>query len=150
MRFFAIPLLAMIISFTSTTPSLAADEPRPDSKLGDKLIGTWKLVSAKPCMGDKKADCRRERRPSSTSPGPVHVAFLRARWPAHEGYRRELHAQGGTDYVESPEYSVSGDFDLIKGKAQSFTCKIEGNKWFHNGKLSNGLTIEEVWERVQK
>ena len=41
-------------------------------------------------------------------------------------------------------------FDLIKGKAQTFKCKVEGNKWHHDGKLSNDLTIEEVWERVER
>jgi hypothetical protein len=36
---------------------------------------------------------------------------------------------------------------VIGGKTHSFTCKIEGDRWFHNGKLASGLTIEEVWER---
>jgi hypothetical protein len=31
----------------------------------------------------------------------------------------------------------------------SFECKVEGAKWYHNGALSSGLTIEEVWERVE-
>ena len=56
----------------------------------------------------------------------------------------------GEVYEETPEYGISSDFDLIKGKAQTFKRKVEGNKWYHNGKLSNGLTIEEVWERVEK
>jgi hypothetical protein len=56
----------------------------------------------------------------------------------------------GDDYEETPEYGFSEDFNLIKGKPQSFKAKIEGNKWYHDGKLSNGLTIEEVWERVEK
>jgi hypothetical protein len=37
----------------------------------------------------------------------------------------------------------------IKGKPQSFDCKVEGSKWYHNGTVSSGLTIEEVWERVE-
>ena len=52
-------------------------------------------------------------------------------------------------YEETPEYGISNDFKLLKGKAQSFKWKVEGNKWYHNGKLSSGTTIEEVWERVQ-
>jgi hypothetical protein len=30
------------------------------------------------------------------------------------------------------------------------TWKLEGNKWYPNGKLSNGETIEEVWQRVER
>jgi hypothetical protein len=41
-------------------------------------------------------------------------------------------------YEETPEYGISADFDLIKAEAQTFTWKVEGNKWYHNGKLSNG------------
>ena len=51
---------------------------------------------------------------------------------------------------ENLNLSVSFPFDIIKDKAQTFKWKVEGNKWHHNGKLSNGLTIEEVWERVEK
>jgi hypothetical protein len=56
----------------------------------------------------------------------------------------------GDAYEETPEYGISGDFDLLKGKAQPFKCKIDGNTWHHDGKLSDGTTIEEVWERVEK
>lgn len=45
---------------------------------------------------------------------------------------------------------ASSDSEIMKSKAQTFTCKVEGNKWYDNGKLSNGLTIDEVWERVEK
>jgi hypothetical protein len=54
------------------------------------------------------------------------------------------------NYEETPDYGFGPDFDVIKGKAQSFKCKVEGYKWHHDGKLSNDLTIEEVWERVEK
>ncbi|HKQ76982.1 MAG TPA: hypothetical protein VJ810_25025 [Blastocatellia bacterium] len=46
--------------------------------------------------------------------------------------------------------SIAEVFKDLKGKPQMFECKVEGNKWRHNGALSNGLTIEEVWERVEK
>jgi hypothetical protein len=53
-------------------------------------------------------------------------------------------------YEETPAYGTGSDFKIIKGKAQTFTWKLDGNKWLHTGKLSNGLTIDEVWERVEK
>ena len=55
----------------------------------------------------------------------------------------------GESYQETPEYGISSDFDVIKGKAQTFTCRVDGNRWYHSGALSNGLTIEEVWDRVE-
>ena len=56
----------------------------------------------------------------------------------------------GEEYVETPEYGMSQDFDTIKGNAQTFKGRIDGNTWHHDGKLSNGLTIAEVWERVER
>jgi hypothetical protein len=55
----------------------------------------------------------------------------------------------GEKYEEALEYGVGEVFKMLKGKPQPFECKVEGNKWYHNGTLSNGLTIEEVWERVE-
>jgi hypothetical protein len=37
--------------------------------------------------------------------------------------------------------------DAYGPKAQ---WKVEENKWYHTGKLSTGLTIENAWERVKK
>ena len=54
----------------------------------------------------------------------------------------------GEVYEETPEYGLSEDFEVIRGKPQSFRCKVDGSRWHHDGELSNGLTIDEVWERV--
>jgi hypothetical protein len=56
----------------------------------------------------------------------------------------------GDKYEETPEYGIGDVLELLKGKPQSFECKVEANKLHQNGKLSSGLTIEEVWERVEK
>ena len=77
-------------------------------------------------------------------------------WATYGGDGKVIAALGGTymfqgeNYVETPEYGVGDVLELLKGKPQTFTWKVEGNKWHHNGKLSSGLTIEEVWERVEK
>jgi len=47
-------------------------------------------------------------------------------------------------------FSSTYDLERLKGKLQSFRCKIVGNKWYHSGTLSNGGTIDEEWERVVK
>jgi hypothetical protein len=35
------------------------------------------------------------------------------------------------------------------GKKQAFKIKIDGDKLFQAGQLSDGLKIEEVWQRVK-
>ena len=51
---------------------------------------------------------------------------------------------------EMPTYGLGSDFDSLKGKAQAFTLRIEGNTWRQSGTLSTGLHIEEVWGRVER
>ncbi len=85
-----------------------------------------------------------------------HVTPTHFMWVTYDAEGKVTRAAGGRysldgdAYVETPEYGLSGDFDIIKGKPQAFRCKVEGNTWHHDGKLSNDLTIEEVWERVGK
>src|SRR6266550_7410035 len=140
--------LAVIIALAVTAASARPDEPKGDAKSDHKLVGTWKLISAK--YGDQEF----------TFPEGVtmlkHVTPTQFMWATYDKDGTVTRAAGGAYtlkgevYEETPEYGISSDFDLIKGKAQTFKWKIEGNKWYHNGKLSNGLTIEEVWERVEK
>ena len=111
------------------------------------LVGTWKMVSAK--YGGHEV----------TFPEGIttlkHVTPAHFMWASYDKDGVVSRTAGGTytitgeKYEETPAYGMSSDFDIIKGKAQTFTWKIDGNKWHHNGQLSNGLTIEEVWERVE-
>ena len=119
-------------------------KPAPDNK----LLGTWKLVSAK--YGGKES-----KLPDSATT-IKHVTATQFMWVTYDKDGKVSRTSGGTytikgeKYQETPAYGISSDFDLIKGKAQTFTWKVEGNKWYHTGKLSNDLTIEEVWERDEK
>jgi len=85
-----------------------------------------------------------------------HVTATQFMWATYDKDGKVTRAAGGDYtlkgevYEETPEYGISSDFDEIKGKAQTFKWKVEGNKWYHKGELSNGLTIDEVWERVEK
>lgn len=137
-------LLATI--FLAPIAAAWADEPGV-AKSEYKLLGTWKSVSAK--FGGQ------EYKFPEGMTTLKHVTPAHFMWTSFDKDGIMTRAAGGSytlkgeAYVETPEYGMSGDFDIIKGKAQTFTWKVEGNKWFHNGKLSNGLTIEEVWERVE-
>jgi len=140
----AICSLLIIITLAVTG---AANRPE-DAKSDNKLVGTWKLVSGN--YGGQ----------ASTPPEGVttlkHVTPTQFMWASYEKDGKITRAAGGgytikgDAYEETPEYGMGEDFNLIKGKPQTFKWKIEGNKWYHNGKLSNGLTIDEVWERLEK
>jgi hypothetical protein len=51
----------------------------------------------------------------------------------------------GEKYETKPAFGVGGAFNRVKGKTQSFGCRVEGNNWYHKGTLTGGLTIDEVW-----
>ncbi len=141
MKTFTTCCLAILVAVAALTAH--ADEPKPENK----LVGTWKMVSAK--YGGNEYTF-----PAGTTT-LKHVTSSQFMWASYDqdgvvsrtaGGRYTLE---GDKYEETPEYGMSNDFDVIKGKAQTFTWKVDGNKWLHTGKLSSGLTIDEVWERVE-
>src|SRR5262249_50418858 len=54
----------------------------------------------------------------------------------------------GEAYTETIEYAGEGMTEYL-GKKQSFTIRVQGDKLHQSGKLSDGLKIEEEWERVK-
>lgn len=111
------------------------------------LVGTWKLVSAK--YGGNVSDL------PTRMTMLKHVTPTQFMWVRYDKDGKVSGAAGGgykidgDKYAETPEYGIGADFDEIKGKTHSFTWKVEGAKWYSNGALSSGLTIEEVWEKVE-
>ena len=148
MRRFAITLISLCVGLVLTTYPSTADEPKGGPKPQNPLVGTWKLVSAR--YGGREITF-----PAGTT-HIKHVTPTQFMWATYGEDGKVTRAAGGNytlegdAYTETPEYGLSGDFDIIKGKAQSFKYRVDGNKWYHDGKLSNDLTIEEVWERAEK
>jgi hypothetical protein len=144
----ATPCFAAIVALAATAASTRAEEPKGAAKSDNKLVGTWKLVSAK--YGGE------EYKFPEGDTMLKHVTPTQFMWATYDKDGKVTRAAGGgytlkgDTYEETPEYGIGSDFEVIKGKAQTFTWKVDGNKWHHNGKLSNGVTIEEVWERVEK
>jgi len=142
-------LLALVAAVAFTSARSAADGPKKaEAKSENKLVGTWKLVSAK--YGGNEITF-----PEGTTT-LKHVTPTQFMWAFYDKDGKVGAALGGPytlmgdKYEETPEYGVGDVLEPLKGKPQSFEWKVESNKWYHNGKLSSGLTIEEVWERVQK
>ena len=143
-----IRFLAVVVAVAFTFATGLSDEAKRDATPDNKLIGTWKLISAK--YGGQESQL------VSGSTTLKHVTTSQFMWASYDKDGKVTRAAGGSyilkgdQYEETPEYGMSSDFDVVKGKPQTFKWKVEGNRWYHNGALSNGLTIEEVWERVEK
>ena len=141
-----IGLLYLLVGLTLATEGVAIARPAPEATLQERLIGTWRLVSARYGGEDQKF-------PEGTTT-LKHVTPAQFMWASYGADGTVTRAAGGTYslkgdvYEETPQYGLSADFDTIRGKAQMFKCAIDGDRWHHVGKLSNGLTIDEVWERV--
>ena len=134
--------LVALTAFTSAPHGQKA-EARPKNQ----LLGTWKQLSGK--FNGKVF------RPPEGTTLIKHVTPTQFMFVDFDKNGQITDAAGGSytltadRYDETPVYSI-GDFHGLKGKAQSFAWKVEGNRWFHSGTLSSGLAIEEVWERVDR
>jgi hypothetical protein len=144
----AVRCLAVIIALAVMAATAPSAELKGDAKSENKLIGTWKMVSGKWNGQEVKFD--------EGFTTVKHVTTTQFMWASYDKDGKVMRAAGGDYtlkgevYEETPKYGISSDFDEIKGKAQTFKWKVEANRWYHNGKLSDGTTIEEVWERVEK
>jgi hypothetical protein len=142
-------LLALVATAAFTQARSADDEPKKaEAKPENKLVGTWKMVSA-------KYDGQDVTFPEGTT-RLKHITTTQCMWAAYDKDGKVDAALGGPytlkgdKYEETPEYGIGDVLELLKGKRQSFECKVEANKLYQKGKLSSGLTLEEVWERVEK
>jgi hypothetical protein len=149
MRQIGMLVLALVITVAFTTSRSVSDEPKKgEVKVENQLVGTWKVVSAKFDGTDAK--------PPEGTTQLKHVTPAQFMWAIHDKDGNVTTVLGGTyslkgdSYVETPEYGTSDILPSLKGKPQTFKWKVEGNKWYHAGKLSTGQTIEEVWQRVEK
>jgi len=112
-------------------------------------LGTWQLVSLKYGEESKWSDAPPEQRRLK------HITATHFTWVAYEGASgKVLTMAGGTytlsegAYAETIDYAGEGMTDYL-GKKQSFTIRVEGDKLHQSGQLSDGLKIEEVWQRVK-
>ena len=130
--------LAVLIASTAT---VSAADPHP-------LVGTWKKVSGRESKDGEWQDFPKEITMLK------HITGTHVSWSAFRTDSKEIFAaMGGTisisedKYIESVDHGVGAVFQLL-GNKQNFTWKIEGNIFTQAGTLSNGVYIEERFERV--
>jgi hypothetical protein len=142
-------LVSLVAVAAFTTGRSTADNPKKaEARTENKLVGTWKQVKAK--FGGRESKI-----PEGTTQlkhiTPTHFMFV-----DFDKDGKFIDAFGGPytlkgeKYEETLDYGFGDVFKALKGKPQLFECKVEGNKWYHNGTLSSGMTIEEVWVRVEE
>ena len=129
-------------------PGAGAGGPGKPADLRAALVGTWTLKSMK-VDGEKNPLPDQGVTLKHVTPG----GFT---WLSYsKGTGQVFRAAGGTfalrgdEYTETIEYGVGQDFDAIKNASHPFKCRIEGDTWYHTGKLANGITIDEEWTRVK-
>ncbi len=128
--------------------AFAVEDPAKDNELAGKLVGTWKLVSAK--YNGQESDV--------TKSGVTlkHITPGNYMWLTYDAETKEItRAGGGTctiegeKYAETGQYGLGPDFQATRDKTHAFTMKLDGDTVHQNGALADGLKIEEVWERVK-
>jgi len=143
-RLIVLSFCSALIAGVTVLYGQAVDQQRDPSK----LVGTWKLVSGK--YNGKAWDF-----------GKVvilkHVTGAHFTWIRYEPETRKVtdaaggpYSVKGDAYSERPSYGLGGDFERIRDKEHTFNWKVEGNRWYQNGQLADGLKIEEVWQRVNQ
>jgi hypothetical protein len=105
------------------------------------LVGTWEYVHADP------ATYRQIKILNATH-------FV---WVTHERSTGMAIALGGgtyefdgNTYVERLEFGSEGLPLELLGHDQVFRAEIVGDLWYHEGTLSNGFEVREIWRRLDQ
>jgi hypothetical protein len=143
-----IVLLTMGTIYTASR-TFGVDGPHDQKRPEQDILGTWKLVSAQ--YGDQAIKIQ------SLGTTLKHITNTQYMWVSYDPETKLISRTAGgawrikdDHYVETSEYGLGNDFEGIRGKEHSFTLRIEGDTWFHNGALASGLKIEEKWERLRR
>ena len=138
------PITLVAAAFVLAAAVVAQQET---PKTSASHLGTWQLISFK--YGDAKdfSDFPKEQRriKSITETHFTWVEYQVASGKA-ESMAGGPYTLKGNSYAETIEFVGTG-METYLGKKQSFTIKVDGDKLRQSGQLSDGLKIEEVWQR---
>lgn len=141
-------LLATIIIAASVFFASTAEE-KQSGNLSSSLIGTWELASIKYGDATEFTDAPKEVRAMKFVNGTHFI------WVRLDAKKKITLSLGGTykvngdKYAEKPEFSLGDGMEEYVDKEQSFTLKVDGDKWTHSGTLSDGTKLSEIWRRVK-
>jgi hypothetical protein len=132
--------LVLIISLVAQQPS---------GKGSGTHLGTWQLISSK--YGDAKdfSDFPKEQRRVKL------ITATHFTWVQYDAANKKVESMAGGPYtLDGESYTETIEFvgegmETYRGKKQPFTIKVDGDKLNQSGQLSDGLKIEEVWQRLK-
>ena len=137
-----IVMAAIVLAFTLVGQ-------QQNGKGGGTHLGTWQLISTKYGDANDFSDFPNEQR---------RVKFITAThftWVQYDTASKKVesmaggpYALDGDSYTETIEF-VGAGMETYLGKKQPFTIKVNGDKLNQSGQLSDGLRIEEVWQRLK-
>ena len=139
-------IVGAVLGLACTVALVAQQQP---AKGGGSHLGTWKAASAK--YGDAKdfSDFPKDR------PRLKMITATHFLWVEYDTKTKKVLSSAGgpyslqhDTYTETIEF-VGDGMEAYLGKKQVFTIKIDGDKLFQSGQLSDGLKIEEIWQRVK-
>lgn len=133
----------------SVSMDAAENKASNTSPASPTLAGTWEMVSVKYGDATEFTETPKDLRATKFIT-PTHFIWVHV----DPKTKKISNSMGGTysfrdgQYIETPEFAFEG-MEAYIGKAQKFTAKIEGDKWIHSGVLSDGMKLEEIWQRVK-
>ena len=139
-------IVSAVVGLACTVALVAQQQP---AKGGGSHLGTWTPVSTK--YGDAKdfSDFPKDRQRLKMI---TATHFL---WVEYDTKTKKVLSSAGGPYslrdgayTETIEF-VGDGMEPYLAKKQVFTIKIDGDKLFQSGQLSDGLKIEEIWQRAK-
>lgn len=139
-----------VVIRNSTLVASSADQETNEKVLREKLVGSWRIVSAS--FDGKPSELHR------TSITIKHITPVHIIWIGYQPEDRKIFRSAGGSwtiqdgrYVETMRYGLADTFKADTfGKTFAFDCRFEGNRWIQSGKMPGGLVLEEIWERVKE
>ena len=132
--------LALSTSALSQTP--------PQAEPTSPYVGTWRFVSG--TYNGQEFDA------PALGVTLKHVTPTQFTWLSYEAETGRISRAGGGTYTlagdsckEHIEYGTGEDFEMLRGTEQSLEIKVDEDRLYSGGKLSNGTVFSEVWERVK-
>lgn len=146
-----LPLLFSVLAVSQNPNRVqAAPDPKVAAATPNSLIGTWRIVSYKYGDDAKFTDWPKNQ---VMLKHMTATHFTWATYDAKTGIVSRMaggtYSYKGNEYVENLQYGMGADVTALIGKPQKFTAQVDATQWHHSGLLSQGLKIEEKWERVQ-
>jgi len=140
-------LITLVAAATLFVLTLVAQQQA--AKGSGTHLGTWQLVSTKYGDATDFSDFPKEQRRVKL------ITATHFTWVQYDAGTRKVESMAGGPYtLDGGSYTETIEFvgtgmETYLGKKQTFTIKVDGDKLHQSGQLSDGLKIEEVWQRTK-